>query len=40
LHSADAVLLAAADAVADRSAKLMGERRTPPQTMELRRANR
>jgi integrase len=40
LHSADAVLLAAADAVADRSAKLMGERRTPPRTMELRRANR
>jgi integrase len=40
VHSADAVLLAAADAVADRSTKLMGERRTPPQVMELRRANR
>jgi len=39
LHSADAVLLAAADAVADRSTELMGERRTPPQMMELRRAN-
>jgi len=40
MHSADAVLLAAADAVADRSKELMGERRTPPQVMELRRANR
>jgi len=40
LHSADAVLLAAADAVADRSTELMGERRMPPQVMELRRANR
>ena len=40
MHSADAVLLAAADAVADRSTKLMGERRTPPQVMELRRVNR
>src|SRR6516162_11680141 len=40
LHSADAVLLAAADAVADRSTELMGERRTPPQMMELRRATR
>jgi integrase len=40
VHSADAVLLAAADAVADRSTELMGERGTPPQTMELRRANR
>ena len=39
LHSADAVLLAAADAVADRSTELMGERRTPPQMMELTRAN-
>jgi len=38
MHSADAVLLAAADAVADRSKELMGER-TPPQVMELRRAN-
>src|SRR5262249_26513927 len=40
LHAADAVLLAAADAVADRSTELMGERRMPPQAMELRRANR
>jgi integrase len=40
VHSADAVLLAAADAVADRSSELMGERRMPPQVMELRRANR
>jgi integrase len=40
VHLADAVLLAAADAVADRSTELMGERGTPPQTMELRRANR
>ena len=40
LHSADGVLLAAADAVADRSTELMGERRMPPQVMELRRANR
>jgi integrase len=40
LHSADAVLLAAADSVADRSTELMGERRKPPQLMELRRAKR
>jgi integrase len=40
LHSADAVLLAAADTVADRSTELMGERRTPPQVTELRRATR
>src|SRR5262249_45351379 len=34
LHSADAVLLAAADAVADRSAKLMGEGRAVLPVME------
>jgi integrase len=40
LHSADAVLLAAADAVADRSTELMGERRAPAQMAEMRRASR
>jgi integrase len=40
LHSADAVLLAAADAVADRSAKLMGEGRAVRPVMELKRASR
>ena len=39
LHSADAVLLAAADAVADRSIELMGERRTARQVAELKRAS-
>jgi integrase len=29
IHSADAVLLAAADAVADRTAELMGEKKSP-----------
>src|SRR5262249_36182277 len=36
MHSADAVLLAAADAVADRSAELMGERRLALQFMGLK----
>ena len=36
VHSADAVLLAAADAVADRSADLMGDARTPGVVVELR----
>jgi integrase len=40
LHSADAVLLAAADAVADHSTELMGERRTARPVMELKRASR
>ena len=40
VHSADAVLLAAADEVADRSAELMGERRTARQVAELKRASR
>jgi integrase len=40
LHSADAVLLAAADAVADRSRELMRERRPTHQVMELKRASR
>ena len=40
LHSADAVLLAASDAVADRSAELMGEARAARPVMELKRASR
>ena len=40
VHSADAVLLAAADAVADHSTELMGERRTARPVMELKRASR
>ena len=40
VHSADAVLLAAADAVADRNTELMGERRTERQVAELKRAGR
>jgi integrase len=40
VHSADAVLLAAADAVADRSTELMGEQRTARQVAELKRASR
>jgi integrase len=40
VHSADAVLLAAADAVADRSTELMGERSGAPQAAELQRASR
>jgi integrase len=40
VHSADAVLLAAADAVADRSTELMGERSRAPQVAELKRASR
>jgi integrase len=35
VHSADAVLLQAADAVSDRIAELMGERRTPGVVVEL-----
>ncbi len=37
VHSADAVLLAAADAVADKTAELMGEASAPGQVIELRR---
>jgi integrase len=37
VHGADAVLLAAADAVARRTAELMGEERLPNQIVELRR---
>jgi integrase len=37
VHSADAVLLAAADAVADRTAELMGETRSGAEVVELRR---
>ena len=40
VHSADAVLLAAADEVADRSAELMGEERAVRPVMELKRASR
>jgi integrase len=40
LHSADAVLLAAADAVADRTTELMGERMTTCQVVELKHASR
>jgi hypothetical protein len=40
VHSADAVLLAAADEVADRSAELMGEGRAVRPVMELKRAGR
>ena len=40
VHSADAVLLAAADEVADRSAELMGEGRAVRPVMELKRASR
>jgi integrase len=39
VHSADAVLLAAADAVADRTAELMGESRSTGVVIELRTAN-
>jgi hypothetical protein len=37
VHSADAVLLAAADAVANRTAELMGEPRGGGEVIELRR---
>ena len=40
VHSADAVLLAAADEVADRSAELMGEGKAVRPVMELKRASR
>jgi integrase len=40
VHSADAVLLAAADEVADRTAELMGEGRAVRPVMELKRAGR
>jgi integrase len=40
LHTADAVLLAAADEVADRSTELMGEQRTARHVAELKRASR
>ena len=40
VHSADAVLLAAADEVADRTAELMGEGRAVSPVMELKRAGR
>src|SRR5262249_48166926 len=39
VHSADAVLLAAADAVANRTAELMGDRKAPGVVVELRQAN-
>ena len=38
IHSADAVLLAAADAVADRTLELMGERRTKAKVVQLKRS--
>jgi integrase len=38
VHSADAVLLAAADAIASRTAKLMGDARRPAQVIPLRSA--
>jgi integrase len=38
IHTADPLLLAAADAVADRTAELMGERRSPGVVVELRKA--
>jgi integrase len=38
VHSADAVLLAAADAVADRTAELMGEQRPAAEVVPLRAA--
>ncbi len=40
LHSADRVLLAAVDAVSNRTAELMGEERTARQMIELKRASR
>ena len=40
VHSADAVLLAAADAVADRTAELMGERKPAGVIVELRQSAR
>jgi integrase len=40
VHSADAVLLAAADAVANRTAELMGEARPSEGVIELRRQSR
>jgi integrase len=40
LHAADTVLLAAADAVADRTAELMGEQATACQVVELKHAKR
>lgn len=39
VHSADAVLLSAADTVADRTAELMGEIRRSGEVIELRKAN-
>ena len=38
VHSADAVLLAAADAVADKTAELMGDQKAPGVVVELRKA--
>lgn len=40
VHAADAVLLAAADVVADRTAELMGESRSSADVVELRRQAR
>jgi integrase len=40
VHAADAVLLAAADAVADRTAELMGERKAGGRVVELRQGAR
>src|SRR5262249_50000501 len=39
VHAADAVLLAAADAIASRTADLMGEPRATGMVIELRKAN-
>jgi integrase len=39
MHAADAVLLAAADAVADRTAELMGEAQSIAKVVELRKAS-
>ena len=38
VHAADAVLLAAADAVANRTAELMGDSRSRGEVIELRKA--
>jgi hypothetical protein len=39
VHAADAVLLAAADAIANRTAELMGEAPSTAKVVELRKAN-
>jgi len=40
VHAADAVLLAAADAVAGRTAELMGERAAPGRVVPIRRSRK